>query len=188
MHSCLRKSDLLSRYGGEEFVIIASEPSETGLRKLAERLRAAVESLEVLFGDKPVPVRVSIGASVVIPGRKDVDVKQTLLSSADDAMYESKQSGRNRVTFHSLMNVEERKLAEKVTANRFSRWLVIGEVLDIPTISLALSKLENHRKLSGQLASEFGYLTEEQIELIIKDQFTSGETIRSDCHSDELPG
>ena len=91
----LRKVDLLARYGGEEIVIVLPETDiEHGLH-VAERLRAAVESAEHELGGKTVKVTCSMGVSAM-PHHQSRDADD-LLRMADKAMYEAKDSGRNRV-------------------------------------------------------------------------------------------
>jgi two-component system cell cycle response regulator len=90
----VRKTDFVGRWGGEEFVGVLSGADEDGAWKGAERIRSAVERLE-LRNDKgqPVPVRVSIGVSCLEVN----DTAQTLIDRADRAMYQAKSNGRNRV-------------------------------------------------------------------------------------------
>lgn len=90
----LRRGDLLARYGGEEFVALLSDVTLRAGTALAESLRERVASLNLsdLCGD--IPVRVSIGVAELGPGRLDTD---SILEAADEAMYEAKRHGRNRV-------------------------------------------------------------------------------------------
>lgn len=94
----LRDADAMARYGGEEFVIIAPETDEASARQLAERLRVAVRSAETPVGDRSVRVSASFG--VAMRHREDSEVGQ-LLRRADDALYEAKRAGRDRVVVAS---------------------------------------------------------------------------------------
>ena len=105
-----RTSDTLARYGGEEFVILVNRPSEMGLQKLAERLRARVEAEKIEFDSKSVPVTVSIGIAMAIPGRSDPDAGSNLIAAADEAMYHAKQGGRNRVHMNLMLTEQERRI------------------------------------------------------------------------------
>ncbi|MET0044363.1 MAG: GGDEF domain-containing protein, partial [Candidatus Thiodiazotropha sp. 6PLUC3] len=87
----IRKSDILARWGGEEFMIIAPLIDTKELRILTESLRSAIEQLE---HEKVGNVTASFGASVV----RSSDNIDTLLKRVDSALYESKQKGRNRCT------------------------------------------------------------------------------------------
>jgi diguanylate cyclase (GGDEF)-like protein len=81
-----REHDLAVRYGGEEFLLILPETPLAGAQKMAERLRQKVET--------QTPVTISIGAATALPARTNRD---TLLQAADEALYQAKLAGRNRV-------------------------------------------------------------------------------------------
>lgn len=101
----LRASDILSRYGGEEFVLLLPE---TGLEKgklIAERHRNDIENLQ-LETDEPEPltITVSIGVASLTADRaasEDGGLGGWLLEGADQALYEAKRSGRNKVVISS---------------------------------------------------------------------------------------
>jgi diguanylate cyclase (GGDEF)-like protein len=91
-----RETDITARYGGEEFVMILPETDARNARRLADRIRASVE--ETPFeGEERIPaggITVSIGVSALA---LDEDAHNTL-ERADQALYVSKQSGKNQVT------------------------------------------------------------------------------------------
>ena len=91
----LRGYDLVGRYGGEEFLVVA--PDSTGLKQegVYERLRYQIDQLKVAtrFGD--VNVTVSIG----VAGTDDGQTVDHLLAAADAALYRAKKAGRNRVVY-----------------------------------------------------------------------------------------
>jgi len=89
----LRTEDLFGRLGGEEFVVVLPAADETAARSNAERLRANIEQAELRAAHGTVPLCVSIGIAVIRAG----DDFAALLRRADQAMYEAKRSGRNRV-------------------------------------------------------------------------------------------
>jgi len=91
----LREVDIIGRIGGEEFAILLPETNHTEALEVAERLRLAVAESKVPMKDGlPVQYTVSIGVSSVTSADDNIDV---LLSRADQALYQAKQSGRNRV-------------------------------------------------------------------------------------------
>ena len=94
-----RGSDVASRYGGEEFLVLLPEcPFDAALRR-AERMREEVAKLELRYGDKPLgPVTVSLGVAVFPVHTKE---SEELLRCADEALYLAKQAGRNRVAAYS---------------------------------------------------------------------------------------
>jgi diguanylate cyclase (GGDEF)-like protein len=89
-----RRTDLVGRWGGEEFVVVLAGAAEPGARIAAERIRSAVEKMSVL-DDKGqrVAVTVSIGIAC-LEVRDNVEV---FIDRADRAMYQAKAAGRNRV-------------------------------------------------------------------------------------------
>ena len=121
LEETIRNSDILARYGGEEFVIFVHQPTEKGLERLAERLRARIESESILFGDNKISVTVSVGAAIGIPNREPGDFAKQLIASADESMYVAKKNGRNQVHSRSLLDDEERKLTQQITQKRFVR-------------------------------------------------------------------
>ncbi len=88
--NCLRSTDILGRWGGEEFVALLPETGPKGAHLLAERLRMTLEGLRF---DGEIKVTASIG----IAGYREGDDLGTLLGRADASMYRAKQGGRNRV-------------------------------------------------------------------------------------------
>jgi diguanylate cyclase (GGDEF)-like protein/PAS domain S-box-containing protein len=98
LKTILRKTDIAGRYGGDEFMLILPQTSIKGAAHLAEKLLAAVKDADLrLLDDKPVRLSMSIGIAGVKAGvdRENID---SLVKRADDAMYASKQSGKNRVS------------------------------------------------------------------------------------------
>lgn len=90
----LRGSDLLARFGGDEFVVLLPNADEEGTGVVAERVRRAVANSAVDIDGESHSVTVSIGFAVY-PAM--ADEPRDLLSCADRALYESKNGGRNRV-------------------------------------------------------------------------------------------
>src|SRR5437016_13330562 len=103
-----RGSDVASRYGGEEFLVLLPEcPFDAALRR-AERMREEVAKLELRYGDKPLgPVTVSLGVAVFPVHTKE---SEELLRCADEALYAAKQAGRNRVVAYSADQLQTRVL------------------------------------------------------------------------------
>ncbi len=89
----LRMPDKVGRYGGEEFLIVLPHTPLAHGRKLAERIRAAVGKADLDIGNKVINMTISIG---ITQFRKGEDLEQ-VLSRVDEALYEAKQGGRNRV-------------------------------------------------------------------------------------------
>lgn len=96
LRSATRKGDLVFRYGGEEYVVIARGASNEAMTTLAERLRVAVGTQPVDIGavSDPLNVTISIGCAL-FDGDEAVEW-QALIARADAALYTAKDSGRNR--------------------------------------------------------------------------------------------
>lgn len=90
----LRKEDIFARYGGEEFVILMPHTSLNQVMEKAEDIRSGVESLVITDRDVSASVTISVGVSSY---PETADSQAALLKSADDALYEAKRLGRNRV-------------------------------------------------------------------------------------------
>jgi diguanylate cyclase (GGDEF)-like protein len=93
--SITRDIDLDARHGGEEFAILLPQTDLTGGVHLAERLREAIEGREIAFGDQPIMVTASFG---VASTPQDSTSLIDLIAAAENRMYQSKRSGKNRVT------------------------------------------------------------------------------------------
>jgi two-component system cell cycle response regulator len=90
-----RVFDSVARYGGEEFAVVMPATDRDQVAAAGERLRAAVEALRFeTSSGKPCRLTVSIGTACAEPGRCTAD---TLLTMADQALYNAKRQGRNRV-------------------------------------------------------------------------------------------
>jgi len=93
----IREIDIAARYGGEEFAIILPKTESEEAIRVAERLRLSIEEEIVEHNDLKLNVTISIG---VTSFNHDLDSsKQSFIERADAALYESKNKGRNRVTF-----------------------------------------------------------------------------------------
>lgn len=94
-----RGGDLVARYGGEEFCVLVQSDAEHA-RTLAEQIRDAIEQLAIPHPASAVAghVTVSIGVAALVPS--DETEPGSLIKRADDALYQSKRRGRNRVSVY----------------------------------------------------------------------------------------
>ena len=90
---CLRQQDVMGRLGGEEFAIFLPGVDAKGAQVVAERLRAAVASRPAALQQGSHALTISLGLTLCVPG----DTPDTALHRADQAMYQAKERGRNRV-------------------------------------------------------------------------------------------
>ncbi|HEX3037317.1 MAG TPA: diguanylate cyclase [Thermodesulfobacteriota bacterium] len=99
-----RSGDFVARYGGEEFVVVLPNVNSQGAYAVAERLRSAIEALGIQHSQSKVSkhVTLSLGVATTVP-KRDSD-PATLIAAADQALYQAKQEGRNRVRVGGLNN------------------------------------------------------------------------------------
>ena len=93
----VRETDISGRYGGEEFVILLADTNAKDSLVFAERVRKVVEESVVLYNDIEIKYTVSLGVAEVDPELQSVE---QWLENADNALYQSKDGGRNKVTIH----------------------------------------------------------------------------------------
>lgn len=92
LSGCVRETDILARMGGEEFCVLMVNTSPGGSAAFFERMRAAVEALEVPFAGQSLRITVSIGVCT-----QPQEGLQAMVGVADDLLYQAKALGRNRV-------------------------------------------------------------------------------------------
>ncbi|MGH3168925.1 MAG: diguanylate cyclase, partial [Trebonia sp.] len=93
----VRETDLVGRFGGEEFAILLPNTTAEEACRIAERLRRGVGLIRVLAGETTVGVTISVGISVLGPHGRDLF---ELLATADLALYRAKNTGRDRVCLY----------------------------------------------------------------------------------------
>ncbi|WP_448872058.1 sensor domain-containing diguanylate cyclase [Desulfobulbus propionicus] len=101
----IREYDLIARYGGEEFVFVLPETDQEEAVTVAEKIRKTVEGRPFDDGNSTYHVTVSIGVACTQPAQKTFQ-KNDFINEADEALYEAKNSGRNRVV---LFNTKRKK-------------------------------------------------------------------------------
>ncbi|GAB4202796.1 MAG: hypothetical protein Fur006_56590 [Coleofasciculaceae cyanobacterium] len=99
-----RPADLVARYGGEEFAVILPNTHGEGAMRVAQEIQLSVRMQAIAHPQSPVSdyVTLSIGVSCTIPWYKGSP--ETLIATADRALYQAKQSGRDRAVFVPLSN------------------------------------------------------------------------------------
>ncbi len=133
LSGCLRKVDVLARFGGEEFVAIMPATPKMGAYLVAERAREKVAKHQFVFGDaeNPQQLTVSIG---VATHPADARSSATLIRKADRALYLAKSRGKNRVQNHA----ENRRSFSRVqVAVDGSFQLLAGDTYPLTTIDIS---------------------------------------------------
>ncbi len=96
LEECVRESDFVFRYGGEEFLILLTGTRKESAVAIAERIRSELEKLSISHDGDTIKVTVSQGISYFDPVLENHCTKDELISRADQKLYEAKASGRNR--------------------------------------------------------------------------------------------
>lgn len=99
--SIIRGGDVLARYGGEEFGLILPDTELPGARTLAERILITIATRPFVFSQREISYTVSIGLTVYEGGMHSVD-KDDLMATADRALYDSKENGKNQLTIGTV--------------------------------------------------------------------------------------
>lgn len=97
INSAKRENDLLARYGGEEFILFIDEVERHELLQIAERLRTTAQNIQVGEQPLPEPVTISLGLAWNDGSFKSL---QAMIAAADQALYLSKNNGRNTLTLY----------------------------------------------------------------------------------------
>lgn len=97
LNDTLRENDIIGRWGGEEFIVALYGARVKTAQKIAERIRSAIEKINIKVGGKRIPVSASIGLA---SHNKEKDMFE-LVQNADMAMYQAKRKGKNRVVVFS---------------------------------------------------------------------------------------
>ena len=91
----IRSSDILGRFGGEEFILILPNTKVSGALKLAMRIKDEVENYVFEYGKEKIKITTSIGITSVSLN----DSVESLLERVDEALYDAKRKGRNRIEY-----------------------------------------------------------------------------------------
>lgn len=105
LKAALRESDFIARYGGEEFVVLLPDTSESGALQTAEKLREAIQSLELNYRGKKISATMSFGVAA-LDHRRQPGV-ESLIQMADEALYKAKDLGRNRICIYKHAKWDE---------------------------------------------------------------------------------
>ena len=95
VQSQLRETDVVARFGGDEFVVLLPETASVGAEKLGTRIRQRIEASALATRELPVATTVSVGIASFPEHGSDF---KSIIESADRALYASKSAGKNRVT------------------------------------------------------------------------------------------
>jgi diguanylate cyclase (GGDEF)-like protein len=114
LRQATRTDDLVARYGGEEFVVALPVAAPDQATERAERVRSTLASRRILIAGVPLRVTASLGLAFTPPGRPRSVA--TLISTADQALYQAKNAGRDRTVFSHEFTV--RRIESETTLER----------------------------------------------------------------------
>ncbi len=100
IHTLIRKEDLFARLGGEEFAVLTRHDGFEGLKALSDRIRETMRNTPVVFEGRNIPFTVSLGITF-LEGKNSV-AEDRLVQIADEALYEAKNTGRDRVVYKAV--------------------------------------------------------------------------------------
>ncbi|MCK6596951.1 MAG: diguanylate cyclase [Bdellovibrionaceae bacterium] len=100
-----RNIDIPARYGGDEFLIVLTEVNFDGAYFFCERLRKSVEGTVFRSGEDSIQLTISVGFGMTDP--KESITPKELVRRADHALYEAKESGRNKVCYYKMPGITE---------------------------------------------------------------------------------
>jgi diguanylate cyclase (GGDEF)-like protein len=96
-----RCPDIVARFGGEEFVVVMPETEMGGATVFAERLRQVIAGMDIPVNGRNLKITASVGVATYGPLSKIMSVDE-VIDDADKALYEAKQTGRNKVVIADL--------------------------------------------------------------------------------------
>lgn len=120
-NSIKRATDIAARYGGEEFVILLPDTDEDGAKKVAETIRKNVEDLNLEHKDSKISNFVTVSLGVATFGSQSEVAPEKLVQKADEALYQAKNNGRNRVVqiTQPIQSLEEESFLKVVWSSKF---------------------------------------------------------------------
>jgi diguanylate cyclase (GGDEF)-like protein len=102
----IRKTDMLCRVGGEEFVALCKRADKDAAISIGKKMCQVIEAQELTFGEDKIRVTISVGVATSLEGDKEQRA-DCLYRHADIAVYHSKENGRNRVTHYDFLDIPE---------------------------------------------------------------------------------
>jgi diguanylate cyclase (GGDEF)-like protein len=108
-----RETDIVGRFGGEEFLVVLTNSDQSGALIFAERFRNQLEKTGIVFGGTKIPITASVGTASFTERRPNAffpnldEIVQDLVKNADTALYYSKANGRNRTTQYEDLQAKQ---------------------------------------------------------------------------------
>lgn len=111
--NCSRSSDLVARYGGEEFVVLMSQATGRMAFEVADRLREEISQEDILIEGQELPIHITVSGGLTSCPMDSSDLDQ-LFQKADEALYDAKSLGRNRISLYSSVQRKSKPLVKAI--------------------------------------------------------------------------
>jgi diguanylate cyclase (GGDEF)-like protein len=158
----VRDSDVVARYGGDEFCILAGDMTESGMKAFSQRLWQAINSIRVRAAGQVIRVGASIGGVLAFPSRSRQSCEE-FLATADQAMYRAKKTGKNQVVTISLLEEKDVRFLEEVRRRLFSEFLIERSAIDRRALMVAAASLPVLRVSLGRLVRRRGWASSTEL-------------------------
>lgn len=169
----VRDGDLVARYGGDEFCILVENTSPCGLRAMADRLWHDLTQWTIPHNGHAISIHSSIGAVLCLPRTFGADAA-AFLAAADRAMYAAKTTGKNQVSFSSLLGDADASWFQEVERRLFSVWLAEQGALAAQPPGVGVRRSRPRFEGAGRWARRMGWLTAEQLRPLLRERRASG--------------
>lgn len=173
LFAAVRHGDIVARYGGDEFCVLVENTSPDGLRAMADRLWHDLNNRTIRGEGHTAIVRASIGTVLCLPRTYAFSATE-FLAVADRAMYTAKTTGKNQVTFVSLLGDADGQFLRAVESRLFSVWLAERGVWKPLHLGVGVRRAGARFEAPGRLACRLGWMTAEQRRAILRERRTTG--------------
>ena len=172
LFAAVREGDIVARYGGDEFCVLIENTSPNGLRAMTERLWQDFNRRTIGEGGHLTVLRASLGAVVCLPRTYPLSAKE-FLAEADRAMYAAKTTGKNQVSFVSLLTAADERFLAAVEKRLFSVWLSERGIWEPQHLGIGVRRSAANFESPGRLALRLGWLTPSQLRPILRERRAS---------------
>lgn len=157
LETTIRKTDFVARYGGEEFAIVMPNTSRDKATEIAERVRSDVEATRFFHQRAKLRMTISIGVTDVCKG----DDEQSMIGRADQALYASKQAGRNCIHVQTPTecspygNLTPLNVAEETSRTQTPQSPILDGITNLPKREVFMGELSRRICEANRYGREF---------------------------------
>jgi diguanylate cyclase (GGDEF)-like protein/putative nucleotidyltransferase with HDIG domain len=150
----IRDSDILCRYGGEEFAVILPNTPLEGAYSVAEKLRRTIANLVFWQGDLSTKLTITVGISTIAEER--TETKEDLIKHADESLYEGKHRGRNMVVSWGELSLWEKfmqRVEKEMVEHYRTRFLSVASTMKRTYMEATMALVKNLEAKDGYTAT-----------------------------------